>query len=382
MNRLKAHLGVFALAKHRGLVSPDYTVLRPRPYCSPRYFVDVLRTPLCRAELRKRTKGIVEGFWRLYTEDFYQILLPAPPPNEQKHIVDFLETHARIVARLINSKRRLIELLNEQKQAIIHHAVTRGLNPNVPLKPSGIEYLPTIPEKWKVLKLKHLGRIRYGLGQPPRESANGVPFIRATNVKSGKIIDKSMLYVDPDGVPPDRDAFLRKDEIIVVRSGALTADSAIIPARYEGSVAGYDMVVQVSRAIPQFIAATLLSRYVLVDQLHRLKSRAAQPHLNAEELGSSLLAVPSEPEQKKIVEDINRRTFDIERSILLTQHQIKLLREYCTRLIADVVTGKLDVRGINLDAAVDETDLLEDFEENEPEIDSDKEIDSMEGLDE
>ena len=84
LNRLKAHLGVFALASERGLVSPDYTVFRPIRNMEARYFEAMYRTPACRVELRQRAKGIVQGFWRLYTDDFYDIRLPVPPVDEQK----------------------------------------------------------------------------------------------------------------------------------------------------------------------------------------------------------------------------------------------------------------------------------------------------------
>ena len=85
-----------------------------------------------------------------------------------------------------------------------------------------------------------------GWGQPPRESVDGLPLIRATNVDHGRIIDKNMLYVDPLEVPGGRDAILREKEIIVVRSGAYTGDSAIVPKAYDGAITGYDMVVSVT----------------------------------------------------------------------------------------------------------------------------------------
>jgi type I restriction enzyme S subunit len=116
--------------------------------------------------------------------------------------------------------------------------------------------------------------------------------IRATDVDAGTIRTTNFLRVDPALLPPGRNSYLKAGEIIVVRSGAYTGDSAIVPSALEGAVAGYDMVATVTRASPYFVAYGLLSKYVLENQIHLLTLRAAQPHLNAEELGSVILAMP------------------------------------------------------------------------------------------
>ena len=174
-------------------------------------------------------------------------------------------------------------------------------------------------------------------------------------------------------VPPSRNAYLVKDEIIVVRSGAYTADSAIVPQEYEGAVAGYDMVVTVRAALPHFMAAALLSKYVLADQLFQVRLRAAQPHLNAEELGSTLIVLPpTVPEQEAIVQHLNSATAEIHLAVSRTQTEINLIREYRTRLIADVVTGKIDVRG----SAFPVSEAAAEWETIEEEIEPDDEADA------
>ena len=108
------------------------------------------------------------------------------------------------------------------------------------------------------------------------------------------------LYVDPIDVPTGRNAFLSEGEVVVVRSGAYTADSAIIPKMYSGAVTGYDMVVTVTGALPEFVAVATLAAYVRYDQLVVASLRAAQPHLNAEELGSTYVSLPPLPQQTAI----------------------------------------------------------------------------------
>jgi type I restriction enzyme S subunit len=128
LNRLKAHLGVFALAPERGLISPDYTVFRPAREMESRYFELLYRTPACRLELRQRAKGIVEGFWRLYTDDFYDIRVPVPPVAEQKKIVASLGEELVTTNQAINRAEREIALMREYRTGLVADVVTGQLD--------------------------------------------------------------------------------------------------------------------------------------------------------------------------------------------------------------------------------------------------------------
>ncbi len=300
--------------------------------------------------------------------------LPIAVPSdlaEQVQISSFLDVSLAAIGRLIRAKRRQIELLNEQKQSIINKAVTREMGSVVWLKQSGVEWLGEMPSEWRLVRLKTIGRIRYGLSQPPKESSTGIPFVRATNIKRGKIVDKGMLYVSPEDLPQGRDPILKRHEIIVVRSGAYTADSAIVPDAYAGAIAGYDMVVSVRNANPRFVALALLSNYVLNDQLALVRTRAAQPHLNAEDLGDTLIMLPPEGEQELIADAVQLKINGLDQIITATLHQIACLREYRTRLIADVVTGKLDVRGVEL-PDLEGIDVADDFGGSDFDSDADQ----------
>jgi len=364
-NMMRMWQGAVGVAPVDGLISPAYVVARPLPGTETRYFERLFRTPMYMQEVDNYSRGIVKDRNRLYWEDFKAMPTCYPPPIEQAAIVRYLDHVDRRVRRLVRAKQKLIGLLEEQKKAIIHRAVTRGLDPDVPLTPSGVEWLGDMPEHWEVKRLKSIARIRYGLGQPPRETANGLPLIRATNVERGRIVEKDLLRVDPSDVPTSRNAFLCEGEIIVVRSGAYTADSAIIPTQYDGAVTGYDMVVTVIKARQMFIAQVLLCSYVLNDQLIVASMRSAQPHLNAEELGAALILLPPLREQTAIVQYLDKATADIEVAAGHARREIELLREYRTRLIADVVTGKLDVReaAANLPEETDESEPLHETDD-------------------
>lgn len=356
--KLRPYLAKVTCPNKGGVCVGEFLVLRPSAATlSARYLEKLLRSKRVIDAIDASTFGakMPRADWRFIGG----MSLPIPPFNEQQSIVRYLDYVDRRIRRYVDAKRKLIALLEEERQVLINQAVTRGLDHNVRLKPSGIEWLGQVPEHWEVRRLKTLGRIRYGLGQPPRESVDGLPLIRATNVQRGRIVERGLIRVDPGDVPATRDALLRRHEIIVVRSGAYTADSAIIPTAYDGAVAGYDLVVTATGCLAQFMAWSLLSTYLRDDQLITASSRAAQPHLNAEELGASILLIPPMNEQTAIAEYLDKATANIDAAISRARRQVELVQEYRTRLIADVVTGKLDVR----DAAAQ---LPEEAEDNEP----------------
>ena len=344
VNIMLAWNGSMGVSQFHGIASPAYCVYRFLAGVNPWFYHYLLRSPIYKAYIKSASTGVVESRLRLYTDDLYRFYAIVPPLPEQTAIVRYLDQADERIRRYVSSRERLIELLEEYRQAVIHHAVTRGLDPDVRLKPSGVAWLGDMPEHWETKRLKTIGRIRYGLGQPPRELADGLPLIRATNVDHGRIIDKNLLYIDPLDVPSGRDAILREKEIIVVRSGAYTGDSAIVPKAYDGAITGYDMVVSVTGAQPEFVAMALLCKYVRDDQLIVASTRSAQPHLNAEELGTAILLIPPLNEQAAIVAYLDKATADIDAAIDRARREIELLDEYRTRLIADVVTGKVDVR--------------------------------------
>ena len=364
VNCMNVIIGSVGLSRYTGCLSPVYYVLTRRSeHDHPRYLNAYFQTKPFQESLVRIGNGILAHRMRIPMELLKCEPFPLPPFPEQAAIVRFLDHIDRRIRRYIRAKQRLIASLEEQKQAIINRAVTGQIDVRTgqtypAYKTSGVEWLGDVPENWEKRRLKSISRIRYGLGQPPRELSDGLPLIRATNVDHGRIVEKDLVYVDALDVPKSRDAFLSKKEIIVVRSGAYTADSAIIPEAYEGAVAGYDMIVTVSGAQPEFIAIALLSNYVRDDQLIISSTRSAQPHINAEELGTAVLLLPPLDEQAAIVRYLDKATADIDIATDRARRQIDLLKEYRTRLIADVVTGKLDVR--EAATGLPEVDLLAD----------------------
>ena len=286
--------------------------------------------------------------------DVLKFRLPLPPPHEQRAIASFLDRETERIDGLTEKKRLLIERLEEYRTALITRTVTRGLppeaartaglDPSPGLKASGVEWLGDVPEHWRVMRLKHIAQIRYGLGEPPPEDPEGPPIIRATDVKSGEIQADGLLRVSADAVPRGRNAFLKTGEILVVRSGAYTGDSAIVPPEFEGSVAGYDIVVRVTEGIPKFVAWQLLGGTVLDAQFQLRSMRAAQPHLNADDIGETWITFPPLDEQALLSAYLDDESFRVSAALGQTTKAIERLQEYRTALITAAVTGKIDVR--------------------------------------
>ena len=221
----------------RMITSVDVCILQPRKEIAPEFLVYAMSSRIYLDWVRSLVRGSTRD--RVSRSMLGSFRLPLPPLPEQQAIARYLDHVDERIRRYTDAKRRLIALLEEEREAIVSEAVTgqtdvRTGQPYPAYRPSGVEWLGEIPAHWDVRRLKTIADIRYGLGQPPAESTEGLPLIRATNVERGKIVREGLIHVDPTSVPVGRDAFLKEHEIIVVRSGAYTADSAIIPKSYEG----------------------------------------------------------------------------------------------------------------------------------------------------
>jgi type I restriction enzyme S subunit len=215
------------------------------------------------------------------------------------------------------------------------------------MKDSGIEWLGEVPAHWQIKPIKRIASICYGIGEPPRYQEDGIPLIRATNILNGQLFEEGLVFVNPADIPEERIVWLSPGDIIVVRSGAYTGDSAIIPKGYGKCIAGFDMVLRCRGVSPDLVEFALLSKYVKESQIDLEKMRAAQPHLNAEELGSCLIALPNSlEEQTEIVSFLTHETGKLDALTVEAERGIVLLKERRRALISAAITGKINVRAL------------------------------------
>lgn len=345
LNRLKAHLGVFARAKQAGVVSPDYTVLRPKGEASVRYCESLFKTPMYVAEFRRRTKGIVEGFWRLYTDDFYNVPTLLPPPEEQDQIVAYLRAQDAHIVRLIKAKRDLIGLLTEQKLRIIDHAVTLGLDASVALKPSGIEWLGDVPAHWTVKPLKRWVRLNASALGEKTDPDFEFRYLDIGSVKTGRLA-KELERLRFANAPSRARRVLRRGDTIIS-----TVRTYLKAIWYINEDAG-DLIASTGFAVltpgrevePEFLGYVIQSSG-FVNRVTANSIGIAYPAIAETVLGRfPVVMPPTLEEQQAILAHIKAESAPLDQAIEQALTEIKLIREYRDRLIADVVTGQVDVR--------------------------------------
>lgn len=381
INTMWAWMGALGVSRFSGIVSPSYGVYRPTTHRTRSGFIgQLLRTNLYIAEYVRRSTGINSSRLRLYPDGFLRIPILMPPVEEQDQITRFTNSVVRATSKLVRAKRRVIELLNEQKQAIIHRAVTRGLDPNVRLKPAGIEWLPEIPEHWKSIRL---GTLAQSLQTGPFGSqlhsaeyiSNGVPVINPSHMREGRIFPDNSCSVSPKRADELGRHKLEAGDVVFARRGVL-GRCAVVTKTDRGCLCGTGslrMQVRSELITPEFLVQLALSPEVGA-WLSLQSIGSTMENLNTGILSRLPLPLPPVPEQKSILDHLTTRLAEVSSSQSLIAREIDLLQGYRTRLIADVVTGKLDVRGVELPELEDE-EALEPLNEAEETEDEDAAVD-------
>lgn len=369
LNRMQASNGMFAVAREDGLVSPDYAVFQPLRPMEPDYFVDLFKTTIYRAKFRQESKGLgtgMSGFLRLYSDRFGAIHVPQPPEDEQRKIVQFIRSYDHRVRRLIRSKRRLIELLNEQKQAIINQAVTRGLNPDAPMKSTGIAWMPEVPAHWEVIPLRHLSTCLDGRRVPLEASARekmlgDIPYWGANQIidhLNDFLFDEDLILLGEDGAP----FFDRNKPVAFFSQGKVWPNNHIHVLRPKPG--------NRSEFIVHALNCADYTNYV---------GGATRDKLTQSYMKAIPIPVPPKDEQDVILDRLAQECTPLETTAERAAREIGFIQEYRERLIADVVTGKLDVRHIEIAAPADEPTTDDDDAMEEGLEDNDAEV--MEGAD-
>jgi type I restriction enzyme S subunit len=375
MNRMRAAAGLFGVASVRGLVSPDYAVFEPKPEAFNPYLLQAFRLPSLSAVFRAESKGLgtgESGFLRLYTDRFGPIPVPYPPLDEQRLVVRFLDWHGAQTAKLIRAKKKIIALLNEQKQAIIHRAVTRGLDPNVKLKPSGISWLGDVPKKWDVSSLSSLSlSIQTGPFGSQLPASNyvqgGIPLINPSHIVGGSIVPDASISISEETAQRLSRHRFEAGEVVIARRGEI-GRCAVISEKERGWICGTGSIklrLQNTKLLPDY-CALLFSDSEVRAALKLSSVGATMDNLNEGMIGRLRLPVPTLREQAGILKAVAAMDYQIGLLIGQAEQEIEFIREFRIRLVADVVTGKLDVRAAaSTLPEITDADAIEDIAEDE-----------------
>ncbi len=274
-----------------------------------------------------------------------------PPLPEQTAIVRYLDQTDERIRRYISSRERLIELLEKYRQAVIHHPVTRGLDPDVRLKPSGVEWLGDVPAHWEVRRLQHVATMKVSnVDKHIKEGELPVRLCNYVDVYKNDRITKSVPFMRATATMDEIERFrLESGDVLITKDSEVWNDIGV-PALVEYSardlVCGYHLALL--RPLKTVLNGAYLFRSLqsstIAYQFHISANGVTRYGLSRGGIKSALLPIPPLAEQTAIVAYLDKATADIDVAIDRARREIELLGEYRTRLIADVVTGKVDVR--------------------------------------
>ena len=356
INKMKAWQGSIAISELRGIVSPAYYIYQPKAEYHSKYIHFLIRSAYYIQSYKNYSKGIRVNQWDLESEAFTHIDLLLPSLDEQEKIVAFLDTETARIDTLIAKQEKLIELLEEQRKSIISHAVTKGLNPNAPMKDSGVEWLGEVPEPWKLTPIKHLVYTQKGFAFSSHIfKEDGVGITKASDIKNGTIL-KPSTFIDENHFDDYQKYQLYSNDIIISTVGSTpdVVNSAvgqigILPQDLQGCLLNQNTVIFRSKSnkIEQkFLYYVLLSngyRSYLDLYAH---GTANQASLSIVDMLAFSIPLPLKKEQMDIVRHIEEKSSKIDTLIAKQRELIEKLKSYRTSIISHAVTGKIDVRDL------------------------------------
>lgn len=343
--KLRPYLAKAYRAESPGEAVGDFHVMRPTAGMDSRFaqyqilnrtFIDIVDGSTFGSKMPRASWEFVGG-----------MEVTTPPLPEQTQIAAFLDRETAKIDALVAEQRRLMELLKEKRQAVISHAVTRGLNPNAPMKPSGIEWLGNVPEHWEVKRLKHISPfVTVGVVVNPSTfvSDDGYPFIYGGDVREGVIDWENSRRITSESSEANSKTRLKAGDLLTVRVGA-PGITAVVPAECEGGNCASVMLVRQGHFNSHWLCFAMNTRIVRF-QVEVVQYGAAQEQFNISHAINFWSPTPPRGEQDEIAEFLVAESLRFDSLTAETQRAIDLLQERRTALISAAVTGQIDVRNV------------------------------------
>lgn len=342
---LRSFQGGFEFSQYEGVCSPAYQVFyNIKPVYHP-YYRLMFKSDGFIKKMNSLTVGIRDGK-NIQYDDFANSLIPVPPLDEQEHIASYLDHKCSQIDAIITRQQEVIEKLKAYKISVITEAVTRGLDPNVPMKDSGVEWIEEIPEKWQKAKLKNTCQFINGDRSSNYPSPNdyvdkGIPFLGADSL-CGRYVDVTQSKkITNEKYRSMSGAKIQKGDILYTLRGSTIGKNAM--AMFDdGTVASSLMVIRPISLVPEFLLYWLNSEEEFQQRQSYINGSTA-PNLSAENVGAFILFLPPTVEQLKIAKFLDKKCNEIELTIQKKQMMIEKLSDYKKSLIYEVVTGKKEV---------------------------------------
>ena len=346
-NIMLAWKGSLGVTDIDGIVSPAYCVYQPSKEVFPHYYHYLFRTSLFTSIFRLYSKGIIDSRLRLYSPFFFAISTLIPPFSEQQKIADYLDKVCGEVDKMVALQETMIEELKAYKQSVITEAVTKGLNPNVPMRNSGIDWIGEIPEHWEVIKLSFLTS-KIGSGSTPTGGANvyvheGVKFLRSQNVYFEGLNLNDVAFITETIDEEMKGTRVKPGDVLLNITGG-----SIGRCYYVDESLGRANVNQHVSIIRPTKIETIYLKYSLQsdlgqNQIALLQTGGNREGLSAAALSNFKILFPPMSEQRTIASYLDTKCSEIDSLIALKQAKIEELKEYKKSVIYEYVTGKKEV---------------------------------------
>lgn len=350
-NIMLAWKGSFGTTEYDGIVSPAYCVYKPVSTISSRYYHYLFRTDLYKGRFKSYSKGIIDSRLRLYSPFFYLVDAIFPPLSEQQSIASFLDEKCGEIDSLIALQEEMITELQDYKQSVISEVVTKGLDPNVKMKDSGIEWIGEIPEGWKVYPFKSIFKTSKGLNITKADlTEKGIPVINYGQIHSKnnpgtRIIKELIRYVPEKYIASNPECLLPVGSILFADTSEDIegCGNAVYIDQSDIIFAGYHTVVaKPNNSSNKYIAYQLLTD-CWRSQIRSVVNGIKVLSINQKFINSTSIIFPPLSEQQQIATYLDEKTQQIDTLITLKQQKIEELKDYKKSIIYEYVTGKKKV---------------------------------------
>ena len=339
-NKYKAHSGVFFASQYDGIVTFNYSVYNCFNNCNPKYYELLFHTDSCIGEFRKLMRGVGESISPLYTAQLYTVRIPLPPLDEQEKIVSYLEDKTSKIDAYVADKEKEIELLQELKQKTIADAVTKGLNPDAKMKDSGISWIGEIPEHWEIRRAKFMFKKNKRERRPEDEVITCFRDGQVTLRKNRRLtgFTESEKFDGYQGI--------RKGDLVIHQMDAFAGSIGVSDSDGMGTSV-YHCCTPIGDFNVYYYAYLIrqMAMSGFIQSLYKgIRERSSD--FSFPVFGNQFLLIPPPDEQQAIVAYIEEKCEKIDKLASELQSEIEYLKEYKQRLIADCVTGQVNVSGV------------------------------------
>lgn len=346
---LRSFQGGFEMSNYEGVITPAYTVFRAKTPINNQYFKMLFKCDGFISKMNSLTVGIREGK-NIMFNDFANTYIPLPSLDEQQRIAEFLEHKCTKIDATIEKEQQIIEKLKEYKRSNITEAVTKGVNPDVPMKDSGIDWIGDIPAHWNIGKIKY-ATTKIGSGKTPKGgseiySQEGILFLRSQNIYDTGLVLEEVVYISDDIDEEMKNTRVFSDDVLLNITGGSIGRCCIYPEDLN-SHANVNQHVCIIRTIHDIIIPKYMHYFWLSNagktSIDIYQTGANREGLNFQQIANTKIPYPPLDEQIQITKYLDYICIKIDSTIEKKQRLIEKLADYKKSLIYEAVTGKLKI---------------------------------------